>query len=83
MNIHFTRSQEDYLRGLVDSGEYGNISEAVREAIRLLKQKEKEDALKLQHLRAMIDEGEADIQNGNYVEYALNQTDRLLTDTGW
>lgn len=83
MNVHFTRNQEDYLRGLVESGEYGNISEAVREAIRLLKQKEQEDALKLQHLRALIEEGDAQLENGDYVDYAAGQGDRILRDAGW
>lgn len=83
MNIHFTRTQEEYLRGLVDSGDYGNISEAVREAIRLLKLKQQEDALKLQHLRAMIDEGEAELHAGKYTEYTAGQTDRILSDSGW
>lgn len=35
MNISFTREQEEYITGLVRSGDYQNASEAVRDAIRL------------------------------------------------
>jgi len=83
MNVHFTRQQEEYLRGLVESGEYGNISEAVREAIRLLKQKAAEDELKLQRLREFIAEGEAQIEAGDYVEYQTGEADKILSDAGW
>lgn len=83
MNVHFTRQQEDYLRSLVESGEYGNISEAVREAIRLLKQKEMEDELKLQRLRGFIAEGEAQIEAGDYVEYQPGEAAKILSDAGW
>lgn len=35
MNISFTTKQEEYITGLVRSGDYQNASEAVRDAIRL------------------------------------------------
>lgn len=35
MNISFTTKQEEYIASLVESGDYQNASEAVRDAIRL------------------------------------------------
>ena len=35
MNISFTSNQEEYIASLVESGDYQNASEAVRDAIRL------------------------------------------------
>ena len=35
MNVSFTEKQETYIASLVESGDYQNASEAVRDAIRL------------------------------------------------
>lgn len=35
MNVSFTTKQEKYIAALVESGDYQNASEAVRDAIRL------------------------------------------------
>lgn len=35
MNVSFTAKQEEYISSLVESGDYQNASEAVRDAIRL------------------------------------------------
>jgi len=35
MNVSFTEKQEKYITGLIESGDYQNASEAVRDAIRL------------------------------------------------
>lgn len=35
MNVSFTEKQEKYIASLVESGDYQNASEAVRDAIRL------------------------------------------------
>jgi len=35
MNVSFTEKQKDYINSLVQSGDYQNASEAVRDAIRL------------------------------------------------
>tara|TARA_Y100001972_G_C7651877_1_gene327850 strand:+ start:1449 stop:1673 length:225 start_codon:yes stop_codon:yes gene_type:complete len=35
MNVSFTEKQEKYIASLIESGDYQNASEAVRDAIRL------------------------------------------------
>ena len=41
MNVSLTPELEQYIRAKVDSGRYLSASEVVREALRLLEQKEK------------------------------------------
>ena len=55
---------------MVKSGEYQNASEAVRDALRVLQQRRKEDVLKLKFLRAHIDAGIEALERGDYVEVA-------------
>jgi antitoxin ParD1/3/4 len=49
---------------LVASGRYQNASEVLREGLRLVERREKEDALRLEALRSAIQIGVADIEAG-------------------
>jgi antitoxin ParD1/3/4 len=53
MNVSLTPELEKYIRTKVDSGRYLSASEVVREALRLLEQKEK----RLEELRVEIQNG--------------------------
>ena len=53
MNVSLTPELEQYIRAKVDSGRYLSASEVVREALRLLEQKEK----RLEELRSEIQKG--------------------------
>ena len=53
MNVSLTPELEQYIRTKVDSGRYLSASEIVREALRLLEQKEK----RLEELRVEIQKG--------------------------
>jgi antitoxin ParD1/3/4 len=53
MNVSLTPELEQYIRTKVDSGRYLTASEVVREALRLLEQKEK----RLEDLRVEIQKG--------------------------
>jgi antitoxin ParD1/3/4 len=67
-NISLTPEQNAFVDEVVEAGEYQNASEAVRDALRALKQRRQEDALKLETLRALIKEGIDDIENGRFIE---------------
>jgi len=58
-NISLTREQDALVEELVDSGDYQNASEAIRDALRVLQQRRREDKLKLQALRAQLKVGPA------------------------
>jgi len=65
-NVNLTDDQDAFVEKMVKAGKYQNASEAVRDAVRGLQQRWKEDALKLELLRKSIDAGVADLENGDY-----------------
>ena len=68
MNVSLTRKLEMFVRTKVRGGRYNNASEVVREALRLMQDREEEQALKLARLRAAIAEGDAGLDAGRATE---------------
>ena len=50
---------EDFIKDLVDSGRYATASEVMREGLRLVEEREELRRVKLEALRAAIQEGQA------------------------
>lgn len=50
-NISLTDEQDAFVEQVVEAGEYQNASEAIRDALRALQQRRREDALRLEALR--------------------------------
>lgn len=67
-NINLTPEQDEFVEKVVKSGEYQNASEAVRDALRALQQRRREDELKLKVLRAHIKAGADALKRGEFVE---------------
>jgi antitoxin ParD1/3/4 len=67
-NINLTREQDIFIDKVVKSGEYQNASEAIRDALRVLQQRRKEDALKLKVLRRQVEAGVDALERGDFVE---------------
>jgi antitoxin ParD1/3/4 len=67
-NISLTEEQDDFVEKIVKAGEYQNASEALRDALRALQQRRREDALKLKALRAQIKAGVDGLERGEFVE---------------
>jgi antitoxin ParD1/3/4 len=63
-NINLTDHLDRFIERGVATGRYGNASEIVREALRLLEQRELEGARKLQALRKAAREGFDEIDQG-------------------
>jgi antitoxin ParD1/3/4 len=61
-NISLPRDMEAYIEAKVASGEYAHASEVVRDAIRLLM---REEAEKLEWLRAAVAQGAAEADSGD------------------
>lgn len=72
MNVSLTPQLEAMIRRKVESGMYNNASEVVREALRLL-----DDREKLTALRAAVSVGDSDIQRGELVEWSPDLLARL------
>lgn len=67
-NINLTSKQDAYIDSVIESGEYQNASEAIRDALRALQQRRREDALRLKALRASIRTGIEALERGDYTE---------------
>jgi antitoxin ParD1/3/4 len=67
-NISLTPEQDAFVESVVEAGEYQNASEAVRDALRALQQRRREDALKLKALRMQIKAGVDALERGEFTE---------------
>jgi antitoxin ParD1/3/4 len=80
-NVVLTERQEKLLEALVESGRYQNASEVMREGLRLIEQREAEDAAKLAALREAVRQGEASIEAGHFREFdSFDELDTHLND---
>ena len=55
MNVNLTLELEQLVQAKVQSGRYNSASEVVREALRLMEQKDEVRAMQLQELRGRMD----------------------------
>lgn len=77
-NISLTQEQDAFVENIVKSGEYQNASEAIRDALRALQQRRKEDALKLKALRQQIKAGADALERGDFVEVDEAELENFL-----
>ena len=69
-NVVLTDRQAELLETLVKSGRYQNASEVLRDGLRLVEQREAEDAGKLKALRASARAGVGALDRGDFKEFA-------------
>ena len=79
-NISLTPDQDAFIDKAVKSGEYQNASEAVRDALRALQQRRREDALRLKALRAHVRAGVEALKRGDFAEVDEADLDGYLAD---
>ncbi|HWW84974.1 MAG TPA: type II toxin-antitoxin system ParD family antitoxin [Vicinamibacterales bacterium] len=72
-NISLTVEQDEFVEKVVRSGEYQNASEAVRDALRALQQRRREDNLRLKALRMQLRAGVDALERGEFTE--VDETD--------
>lgn len=65
-NVVLTDRQATLVEQLVTSGRYQNASEVLREGLRLVEQREAEDAYRLEALRSAVQLGITDIEAGRF-----------------
>jgi antitoxin ParD1/3/4 len=76
-NVVLTKHQEKIIETLVGSGRYQNASEVLREGLRLVEQREAEDAAKLAVLREAAGVGFGALDRGEFREF--DSIDNLQT----
>ena len=64
MNVSLTNQLESYVQQKVATGMYNSASEVIREALRLMAEKDSEQSLKLAALRTDIQQGVASVEAG-------------------
>ena len=67
-NISLTAEQDAFVQKVVEAGDYQNASEAIRDALRVLQQRRKEERLKLKGLRVQIRAGVEALDRGDFAE---------------
>ena len=77
-NINLTVEQDAFVQEVVEAGEYQNASEAIRDALRVLRQRRREDALRLKALRAQIKAGTDALDRGDFTEVDDDDLDGYL-----
>jgi len=65
MNVSITPSLEKFIERKVAEGQYQTASEVVREALRLLADRDERRTLELDRLRGEINQGLAQVADGN------------------
>ena len=89
-NVVLTEQQERFIETLVESGRYQNASEVLRDGLRLVEQREVEEAAKLEVLREAARVGVAALDRGDFKEfetieelqsYLNNLSERIISST--
>jgi antitoxin ParD1/3/4 len=73
-NVVLTEHQASLVEQLVTSGRYQNASEVLREGLRLVEQREAEDACRLEALRSAVQVGIADIDDGRFKTFETKES---------
>jgi len=79
-NVVLTDHQQDVIETLVESGRYQNASEVLREGLRLVEQREREDTLRLEALRHAVQIGLADLDAGRFTNLRPDGIDTLIAE---
>lgn len=80
MNISLTPELDNFVKSLVESGNYYSASEVVREGLRLLQEKEALREIKLLELRKAIQKGKDDMEAGRYTTVSTPEEMDALRD---
>jgi antitoxin ParD1/3/4 len=67
-NISLTAEQDAFIDEVVGSGDYQNASEAVRDALRLLRSRREEDTLRIEGLRRQLQIGIDAVEKGDFID---------------
>lgn len=68
-NVVLTDHQASVVEQLVSSGRYQNASEVLRDGLRLIEQRDAEDAARLEGLRTAVRVGAADFDQGRFTSF--------------
>ena len=73
LNVVLTNHQANFIEQLVSSGRYQNASDVLREGLRLIEQREADDASRLVTLRSAVKIGIADFDRGHFMTFDTSE----------
>lgn len=76
MNIKFPPIDEKYLKKKVKNGFYSNLTEAVRDAVRRMRERDEDKGLK--EIRSLLEVGLEQIGRGETVPYTPDFMDKAM-----
>lgn len=80
MNVNLTPEIAEYVSAELRSGDYASASELVREALRVLKQDREVEAEKLVLLRAAVDAGMEEAEQGRFSDRSVAEIAKGVLD---
>lgn len=81
-NVVLSEHQQQLVEDLVKSGRYQNASEVLRDGLRLVEQRERHEAAKLEALKQAARRGWADVSAGQYADVADDRLDDFVGQLG-
>lgn len=81
-NVVLTDRHEQLIGRLVGSGRYQNASEVLRDGLRLIEERDAQEAARLEALRRAAEIGFADLEAGRYRELASDEIEAAIQDLG-
>jgi antitoxin ParD1/3/4 len=67
-NVQLTEHFDEFIESGIDSGRFSDASEIVREGLRLLEEREQDERVKMEWLRAAAKEGFDALDRGDFTE---------------
>lgn len=80
MNVSLTPEFDSFVDGKVKSGLYHSASEVIREALRLLKERDLLQEVRAEELRNLVREGFGQIDRGDCIEFS--STNEIVSHIG-
>ncbi|WP_435634357.1 type II toxin-antitoxin system ParD family antitoxin [Pseudomonas solani] len=81
-NVVLSDHQHEFVERLVQSGRYQNASEVLREGLRLIEERERLEAAKLDVLQQAARKGREDIAAGSYLDVEDAQLEDFIGQLG-
>lgn len=81
-NVVITEHQSAMIESLVESGQYQNASEVLREGLRLIEQRDTERVARIKAFNAAVDIGFAQVDAGQYVDVEYDDVADFVAELG-
>ncbi|MBL8349824.1 MAG: type II toxin-antitoxin system ParD family antitoxin [Burkholderiaceae bacterium] len=81
-NVVLSEHQQRFVEALVKSGRYQNVSEVLRDGLRLVEERERIEDAKLEALKQAARQGWADVSAGRYADVADDQLEDFVGQLG-